>query len=259
MAQTGTKSNWKGGKHNFYDNAINTTFPTGVWADCPLSAIANDPTVAYVFFEDFMNWKGVAIATTAMAGWTVTQDTAGAVSTSDTAQGGVLLIDCDSTTVTQGINLQYTEGTLPFIPVAGQDIWFECRLAVDEALTCEFFAGLSNADTNILDTSAMASENCIGWQCVTDDGVLLFAAEKATEGATKASTTLVEDTYVRLGFHVKGVTSIDHYVNGVKQSTSHVTANIPIVGLTPSFVCQSDGTQDPIIHLDWVKCVQIRA
>ena len=260
MAQTGTKSNWKGGKHNFYDNAINTTFPTGVWADCPLTAIACDPTVGYVFFEDFMNWKGVAVATTAMAGWTVTQDTAGAVSTSDTAQGGVLLIDCDSTTVEQGINLQYTEGALPFIPVAGQDIWYECRFkVVDNAVGAELFVGLSNIDTDIIDGSANASNNHIAWQCVTDDGVMLFSAEKAGTGTTKASTTLVNDTWIRLGFHVKGVTSIDHYVNGVKQSTSHVTANIPIVGLTPTFVCQSEGTTDPIMHVDWVKCVQIRA
>ena len=255
-----TRSSHSKGVLNFYDDQINPTFKTGVWADCPLLAMACDPTVGYEFFEDFMNWKGVAVATTAMAGWTVTQDTTGAVSISDTAQGGVLEIDSNSGTVEQGINLQYTEGALPFIPVAGQDIWFEVKFkVVDAAVGAELFVGLSEIDTNIIDTSAMASTNCIAWQCVTDDGVMLFASEKAGTGATKSSTTLVEDTYVRLGFHVKGVTSIDHYVNGVKISTSHATANIPIVGMTPSFVCQSEGTTDPVMHVDWIKCVQIRA
>jgi len=257
----GTRSNWKSGKHNFWDNQINTTFPGGVWATCPLTAMACDPTVAYEFFEDFMNWKGVAVATTAMAGWTVTQATAGAVTTSDSLQGGILVMDSDSTTATQGVQVQYTEGTLPFIPVADQDIWFEVKLkVVDDAVLTEFFAGLSEADTSIISGSANTSANHIGWQCVTDDGVLLFSAEKAGAGATKASTTLVEATYVRLGFHVKGITSIDHYVNGVKIATSHVTANVPIVGLTPSFVCQSAGSSsEPILYIDWVRCVQIRA
>ena len=255
------KSFWKNGVLNFWDKGINTTFPTGVWADCPLLAIACDPTVGYTFFEDFMDQKGDEIATTNMDGWTVTQATTGAVDLSDTQQGGVLEMDSNSTTATQGVQIQYTEGTLPFIPVAGQDIWFECKLkVVDDAVLTEFFAGLSEVDSTVIATSAVSPSNFIGWQCVTDDGVLLFAAEKGDAGATKASTTLVEATYVRLGFHVKGITSIDHYVNGVKQSTSHVTANVPIVGLTPTFVCQSAGSSsEPILHLDWVKCVQIRA
>jgi len=255
-----TRGFYNKGVLNFWDDQINTTFKTGVWADCPSLAIAYDPTVGYVFFEDFMNWKGVAIATTAMAGWTVSQSSTGAVSTSDTAQGGILLIDSASTTATYGAQIQYTEGTLPFIPVADQDIWFECRLAVDEALKCEFFAGLSAVDTSIIAGSDMTADNHIGWECHTDNGVLLFGAEKAgTEATPVASTTLVEDTYVRLGFKVNGVTSVEHWVNGVKASTTHLTVNIPVVGVTPSFVCQSGGTQDPIIHLDWVKCVQIRA
>ena len=255
-----TRSYWKSGNLGFYDGSINTTYKTGLWADCPLLAAAIDPTVAYVFFEDFMNWQGATVTARTLTGWTVTHDTQGTVALSDTAQGGVLLIDSNSETVTEGLNVQYTDGTLPFIPVAGQDIWFEARFkVVDNAVGAELFVGLSNADTNIIDSSSNASDNHIGWQCVTDDGVMLFSAEKAGAGTTKASTTLVNDTWIRLGFHVKGVTSIDHYVNGVAIATSHVTANIPVVGITPSFVCQSEGTTDPIMHLDWVKCVQVRA
>lgn len=253
------RSNWKNGILNFWHSTQNTTFKTGVWRDCPLLAIQADPTVAYTFFEDFMNWKGVAIATTVMAGWTATQASAGAITTSDTAQGGVLLMDSASSTVTQGIQIQYTEGTLPFKPAADKDIWFECRLkVVDTFDKCEFFAGLAAVDTSIIATSANSSANHIGWQCVTDDGVLLFSSEKATAGATKASTTIEEATYIRLGFKVNGITDVEHYVNGVKIATTQVTANIPIVGLTPSFVCQSGGTNDPIVHLDWVRIIQLR-
>jgi len=256
-----TRSYWKNGVLNFYDASINTTFKTGVWADCPSLAIACDPTVGYTFFEDFMNWKGAAIETTNMAGWTVSQATTGAAAYSDTAQGGVVLLDSNSTTAAQGVQIQYTAGTLPFIPVAGQDIWFECRLKiVDTYDKCELFAGLSAVDTSIIAGSDMTAANHIGFECHTDDGILLFGGEKAGAEATPvASNTIAEDTYVRLGFKVNGVTSVAHYVDGVLIATSILTANIPIVGITPSFVCQSGGTNDPIMHLDWVKCVQIRA
>jgi len=190
-----TRSYWKNGNLGFYDGSVNTTYKTGVWADCPLLAAAIDPTVAYIFFEDFMNLTGVAIATTAMAGWTVSQSSTGAVSTSDTEQGGILLLDSASTTAAYGVQIQYTEGTLPFIPVAGQDIWFECRLAVDEYDDCEFFAGLSAVDTSIISGSDMTAANHIGFECHTDDGVLLFGGEKAgTEATPVAAATLEEDT-----------------------------------------------------------------
>ena len=253
------RSNWKNGILNFWHSGQNSTFKTGVWRDCPFLAM-NDPTVAYVFFEDFMNWKGAAIETTNMAGWTVSQAVAGAVSTDDTVPGGVLLLDSASTTVTQGVQIQYTEGTLPFKPAANKDLWFECRLkVVDTYNKCEFFAGLSAVDTSIIAGSDMTSANHTGWECHTDDGVLLFGAEKAGVEATPlASNTIAENTYVRLGFKINGLTDVEHWVNGVKIATTHVTAAIPIVGLTPSFVCQSGGTNDPIMHLDWVKIVQLR-
>lgn len=256
----GLRSYWKNSILNFWESAVNTTFKTGVWADCPLLAIVCDPTTGYIFFEDFLDSKGDAIATTNMDGWTVTQATTGAVDLSDTAQGGVLEMDSNSTTATQGVQIQYTEGTLPFIPVAGQDIWFEAKVkVVDTYDKCELFIGLSEADTSIIATSAVSPSNFIGWQCVTDDGVLLFASEKADTGTTTASNTIAEATWVRLGFHVNGVTDITHYVDGVAIGTSILTANIPILGLTPSFVCQSGGTNDPILHIDWMKIVQIRA
>ena len=86
-----------------------------------------------------------------------------------------------------------------------------------------------------------------------------FGGEKAGAEATPVeSNTIEEDTYVRLGFKVNGVTNVTHYVDGVAISTSILTANIPIVTLCPSFVCQSGGTNDPIMHLDWVRCVQLR-
>lgn len=145
------------------------------------------------------------------------------------------------------------------VPAAGKDIWFETTVkVVDTFDKVEFFAGLSEVRTAIISSSANASDNHVGWQCVTDDGVLLFSAEKATAGATKAATTLAEDTYVKLGFRIKGVTEIEQYINGVLTGTNHATANIPVLAMVPSFVCQSAGTNDPITHIKGYQVFQLR-
>ena len=256
----GTKSKFVRNVLNFYDQGLNNAFPSGVWADCPLQAIATDPSVGFVFFEDFAGpMQGDATATTNLDGWVVTQATAGAVDLSITAPGGVLEIDSASTTATQGINLQAIE-TTSFIPAADKDIWFEARWKiVDTYNKCELFVGLSAADTTIIAGSDMTAADHVGFECHTDDGVVLFGAEKAgTEATPLTSNTIAEDTYVRTGFKINGVTDIEHWVDGTKASTTHLTANIPIVAMCASFVCQSGGTNDPIMHLDYVKCVQLR-
>ena len=251
MTTFNTASYWKSKILNFYDAARNSGYRQGVWATCPLLAIQSNPGLAHVIHEDF---NDVQAAT--LAGYTATQSTTGTFALADEV-GGVALLDSNSTTVTQGINVQKLGECI--LPAANKDIWFEARFkVVDTYDDCELFVGLSNTDTAILDTSANASTDHIGWQCVTDDGVLLFSAEKGGTGTTKASNTIAEDTYVKLAFHVNGVTTIDHWVNDAIQSTQHVTANISVTELTPSFICQTGGTADAILHLDYYTCIQLR-
>ena len=246
-----TEADWTKNNVAFYDSTHNPKFLAGVWADCPILAAMQDPSIAHMIMEDFNN---VDAAT--LAGYTVTQASTGTFALAAGA-GGIALADSGSTTVTQGVTVQKLGAC--FVPAADNDIWYEGRYkVVDTFDKAELFMGLSISDTGLITTSANHSTDHIGWQCVTDDGVMLFTAEKAGAGATKASTTLVEDTWVNLGFHVHGVTSIDHYINGVKQATTQLTANITVGNLTPSWVCQSGGTNDPILHMDWYKVFQLR-
>ena len=224
-----------------YDPTIDATTPTGLWADCPLLEFASNPSIGMMIRED---WKGYD--TTDL--WTLTQATTGAAAMS-TAMSGVLELDSNSTTVTQGANLQMTAGGF-IVPVASTKTWAEFSFKiVDTYDDCELFVGISEADTTLIGTSANSSANHIGWQCVTDDGVLLFTSEKAGAGDTSTATTLTEAGWVKLGFYVDGISTIQQYVNGVATGTAHATANCPIVKLIPSFVCQSGGTADPIMHI----------
>lgn len=235
-----------------FDPTLSTDYASNLWADCPLQEYLHDPSIGVYLNETFTSYN--AASTT--GDWVLTQATQGTAAIS-TAAPGVLELDSNSSTSTQGANLQRVKSV--FVPAAGKDLWFEVSVkVVDTFDKVEFFAGLSEVRTAIIASSANASDNHIGWQCVTDDGVLLFSAEKATAGATKAAVTLAEDTYVKLGFKVSGVTGIQQYINGVAVGTAHATANTPVLALVPSFVCQSAGTNDPIAHLRNLRIFQLR-
>ena len=240
------------GRTSVYDPLVNPTHPTGLWRTCPLAEWLHDPSIGIMLSEDFSSYDAAATD----GDYVLTQATAGTGAIS-TAAPGVLELDCNSTTATQGVTLQRAKAA--FVPAAGKDIWFETSIkVVDTFDKCELFAGLSELDTTLLATSANSSANHIGWQCVTDDGVLLFSAEKAGAGATKAAATIAEATYIKLGFRVIGVTEVEQYINGVLVGTNHATANIPVVAVYPSFVCQTGGTNDPILHIAGYRVFQLR-
>lgn len=190
--------------------------------------------------------------------YTATQATAGTFALTD-AKGGVALADCDSTTATQGINIQLggTAGEI-FIPDAEDIIIFEAYLkAADIATGPEFFLGLSVTDTTLIASSANSSANHIGFESVSDDNVLLFHTESGGSRSSLTTVhTLVDDAWVKLGFRVTGTGLIEVFVNGSKFAST-LTTNIPTTEMRPSLVCQSSGTTDPIVHIDWWKCAQI--
>lgn len=235
-----------------FDPELSPTYSSNLWADCPLQEYLHDPSIGTYLNETFQSYN--AASTT--GDWVLTQASTGAAAIS-TADTGVLELDSNSTTVTQGANLQRVKSV--FVPAAGRKLWFEVSFKiVDTFDKAEIFAGLSDVDTGIIGSSANASDNHIGWQCVTDDGVLLFTAEKGGTGATKAAATIAEATYIKLGFKLDGISECQQYINGVPVGTPHATANIPIVALVPSLVCQSGGTNDPIMHAKGLRVFQTR-
>lgn len=235
-----------------YDSVLNSGYSANLWKTCPFQEYLHDPMIGFMLDERWHSYN--AAATT--GDYVLTQATTGAAAIS-TAAPGVLELDSNSSTSTQGATLQHNKAA--FIPAAGKHIWAEFKIKVVDTFDfVELFVGLSELDTTLIATSANSSANHIGWQCVTDNGVLLFSAEKAGAGATKAAATLVEDTYIRLGFYVNGVTEIEQYINGVKTGTNHAAANIPVVAIYPSFVCQSAGTNDPILHIMGYRVFQLR-
>jgi hypothetical protein len=236
-----------------YDPVLSSGYSTNLWRTCPLLEYLHDPLIGFMVDERWDSYD--AAATT--GDYVGTQATAGTAAIS-TAAPGVLEIDCNSTTQGQGFQIQRAKSA--FVPAAGKHIWAEFKLkVVDTFDKVQLFAGLSELDTTLIASGANSSANHIGWEVATAGaGVMTFAGEKAGTRGTSTAATLAEDTYVKLGFYVDGVTSITQYINGVTVGTAIATANIPIVAIYPSFVCQTDDTNDPILHLQAYRIFQLR-
>jgi hypothetical protein len=236
-----------------YDPTLSANYASNLWKDCPLLEYAFDPSIGTLLDETFQTYN--AAATT--GDWVLTQATqgTGAISAVDP---GTLVLDSNSTTDTQGVQVQRAKSM--FIPAAGKDIWmeWECKIG-DTPNFCQFFGGLSELDTTIIASSLNSSANHIGFETVSEDGVVIFAGEKAgARGTVAAVHTLVDETWVKLGFKVAGVSSIQAYVNGSPVGDPLATANVPVVAMYPSFVCQTAGTNDPILHVRSLRIFQLR-
>ena len=193
--------------------------------------------------------------------WVLTQASAGTAANDTAAKGGVLLLDSNSTTDNQGIQIQMggAVGASSFIATASSKIYFEARVKIADIGTSgsdtgNLVVGLAEVDTTVLNSGANSTANHIVFEHVDDDGAVDFHSEKA--GSRDASTglhTLADDDYFKIGFLVNGTSKITPFVNGIAK-TAHTT-QVPIVAMTPTLVCHSAGTTDPILHVDWVACI----
>jgi len=229
-----------------------------IWSQAPITEINNGGlTEGFGFIDDFLTFDD------ASARWLLTQATTGTIAMDPAAKGGVVLLDSGGTTNNQGVQMQMggAIGAASFIPSAVSKIYFEARVKIADIGTSgsdtgNLLVGLTEVSAAVLSSGANDTANHIAFEHLDDDGAVDFHSEK--DGSRDSSTglhTLVDDDYVKLGFLVNGLTSITPYVNGVAK-TAHTT-QVPIVAMTPTFVCHSAGTTDPILHVDWVACYQV--
>lgn len=170
---------------------------------------------------------------------------------------GAVALDAGHTDAGDGIQIQRPVAS--FTPKAGRTIWFTTKLKCTYPTKMEFFAGLAEIDTTILASAAISTSNHIGFTSTdtTTDGNYYANSEKADANAKTLAGAFTSGTYVTLAFKVSGLDSITFYVNGTPVAY-HTTAYIPTAALAPSIVCQSNGTNQPVLTVDYWKCVQTR-
>lgn len=110
-----------------------------------------------------------------------------------------------------------------FAPAAGTNLYFEARIKSDDVTEHDFFLGLSVQDTAVV---ASLGQAVIGF--FSDDGSTgldCYTRAASVSSVDQDVHTLVNDTYVKVGFKVTGTQKVEFYVNDVLKST--LTANIP--------------------------------
>ncbi len=223
-----------------------------IWSQSPLTQLSvGGIDEGFGIIDDFLTFDDENK-------WVLTQATAGTAALDVAAKGGVLLLDSASSTNNQGVQIQLggAAGASSFIANANSKIYYEARVKIADigSTTCQMFAGLAIVDTSVFASAANSTANHIGFEAINTTAMGIHSEKAGSRSSTAAVHTVADDAYVKLGFVVDGLTKITPYVNGVAKDA--ITTNIPIVALTPSFVCHSSGTTDPIVHVDWVACFQ---
>jgi hypothetical protein len=191
--------------------------------------------------------------------WVVTNATSGTAEVIDGA-GGILSLDAGAVTQHQGVQVQHKTETI--LPAADKDILFECQIEVTDTFDkAQLFLGLSVLDTTLMDSGLNTSTDHIGLEIpTTGAGVVDLVSEKGgVRGNQDTVHTLVEATFVILGFYVDGLNSVTPLINGLAGTPIETGGtHIPVTELAASFVCHADGTNDPIMGLDWYYVIQVR-
>ena len=201
-----------------------------------------DPTQWHTYFNDFDIFTA--------AEWVVTETQAGATQVITDEDGGVLLLT--NTAADDDLNaIQLTNETFTFTP--GKKGFFKARLKLNDATQSDLIAGLQITDTSPLD----ATDGVFFSKIDGSTSIILFV-EKDNVNTQTTVGTLVDDTYIELGFFYNGASSIEAYVNNVLVGTSVVT-NLPDdEELTDSFAAQNGEASAKNLSIDYVLAAKER-
>ena len=216
-----------------------------IWNSCPVLDYNLDPTLGYVYFNDFVDGgyvlaanqtvthlnQGVCGMTAATGGTTISQladEPTGVVALNSTTDDEDAAIS-----VLGGVN---TAGQVLF--TSGKQTWFEARIKSLNITDTKFGIFCGFMEEGLLATTAMiaaagslADKDYFGFHKLEADGDKLdvvFNTESGTASPTTVqadAVTLVADTYKKIGIYSDG-TTITMYADGVALSSTTTIAAV---------------------------------
>jgi len=224
-----------------------TRFPNGVTNVGEGSMFAdmgqNSPSSFHNYFNDFDTY--------AAADWTVTETDAGATQALTDGDGGLLLIT-NTAADNDLVALQKKGESFRF--ASGKKLWFEARFKVSDATQSDLVMGLQITDSTPLDVTD-------GVFFIKADGaatVNLLVEKNNTATTTSSVATMVDDTFITLGFFYDGDSTIYYFVNGALGGSS-VTTNLPDdEDMTVSFAIQNGEAAAKTMTIDYINVAKER-
>lgn len=222
-------------------------FPTGVSTAAKGSTLelypAPDPTKVYTFFEDFTNYVA--------ADWTITNTQACTEALVANEPFGALIIT-NTTADNDVCQLQKVEET--FTIAVGKKAWFKTRFKINETIESDVNVGLI-----VLDASLVASAPTDGIFFTKADGAATVvatcrSAATVTTVSTSALATMVDDTYIVLGWFYDGLGEVKCFVNDVHiASMTTPSTIIPNEPITVTFgLQQGEATNAKTATIDYL-------
>jgi len=205
-----------------------------------------DPTKWHVFWDDFVKYTA--------GDWTITTTEAGAGSATEALTNvafGNLLITNDAADNDADFFQNKQEG---FLMTSNKRTLFKTRFKVSDATQSDIVIGLQ-----ITDTAPLAVSDGVYFMKDDGDALIDFHVEKNSTDTTATSAgTLVDDTFIVLGFDYDGANAIRYFVDDVHVGTS-VTTNVPDdEELTISFGIQNGEAVAKTMTLDYIFAAQER-
>lgn len=226
-----------------------------LWSNCPLLALQYGAKEGFVYFNDFMD----VIEPTDDKGWALTATTTGSIAAVTTLQGGAIIFDsAGNTTSDDGIEAQLTNCLVK--PAAGVKIWFEARVKMNDA-TDLYFLGLAGIDTTLM-VAGVADDvidKCGFYHeaASTDNKISAICSRTTVEKKSTDVAANVDDTFVKFGFFIDGITSVTFFVNGAVVATHNGATTIPNAVMCLSAVSKIEvAGADAEMTVDWVRLAQ---
>lgn len=246
---------------NLHLRDTNISPANSLWETCPLQAIASDPTLAAVYYNDFWTFttgEGGLANTISNSG------TVGVIAASAAAPCGTLQMEASDGSVAAEDETYLGSESKVWVLQGNKDLWYESRVKFTEAATNEanIAVGLSSIYTaNYLqDADAGPAANY--------DGIVLFkvggggtvwqaeSSQAGNQTTLSSVQTRVSGSWVDVGFHVTSNSTIDYYINGVQVGS--VAANLPTAAMGLVYGVKNGAASHEKLYVDFVKVVQLR-
>jgi hypothetical protein len=234
---------------------VSSAAANAMWDDCPSKLDPNYLGQVFEFEDDFTD----TIDGTATVGrWAFTTVGSGTTVVADDVAGGILLMTPQATT--DDAAEAVTGANASFLLAANKTLWYETRLKIVGDIQSEHSFGLCAKGEDLTAVADVLPADGVSFstQDATLAAALTLSKSGTDTGAVAGVHTLVTNTYVTLGFKIVGLTSVTPYVNGVAGTAATATFNDD-EAMTPYFLTRNgDGTTQQIMHVDYVKVIQLR-